>query len=51
MFSIEDPFALSNKEMERLIANKKENLVDKGIKSLKENGIKNTAEKILRYIK
>ena len=49
MFSIDDPFALSNKKMKKMLNPSKANLFEKGIKYFRDNGLKNTIKRCLNY--
>lgn len=51
MFSIDDPFALNNNDVKKMLRLKKENNTSKVLNSLKDNGIKVTFSKILGHLK
>lgn len=51
MFSIEDPFALSNKEIKYILKNKKPSLIKLGVDSLKKDGVVETWKKVKEVMK
>ena len=51
MFSIDDPFALNNKEVKQILKKKEKTIMARGREYLKVNGVKKTFLKLVRVFK